>query len=218
MTFKISNWMLWRYVTLSLSKPNWSALLVFPTSVTGSSTHLVLQHKNVNVTSLSLPRSTPSLPSCWSQFPSSLSLSCLDSSNSCRSFCSLFNLLSSVSQRDLWRYNVLMLYPLKYFSDFPLPLRSGLKSFLWLTKPFLVVTTQPPLQSCLTHLSLWLCVLATLPFHLFLKSATLTLGTECSFALIQVFPLVLSPSLCLVTTYISSRWHPTFYLCDHLLT
>lgn len=81
----------------------------------------------------------------------------------------------------------------KHFNDFLLPLGLGRKSFLWLIRPFLVVITWPSLQSYLTQLPSWLPILSIL---LFFCSSKVLLSP---FALSQIYPLVLSSILCLVT-------------------
>lgn len=77
----------------------------------------------------------------------------------------------------------------KCFSDFLSPLGLGPKSFLWLPKPYMVVTTQSPLQSWLTQFSLWLCSLATVHFLLFPQRNHIHSGTGHSFTQSQLFPL-----------------------------
>ena len=148
-------------------------------------------------------------------------ISCLDHSNSWLVALFSHSLICSPkwARGTLARCNVLVLLcsQWKHSSDFPFPLGLGQKSFLWLKELLGGNHLTTTAVSSYTTLSLAPCSSHT-AFLFFHKSATQTPSTGYSFALSQFFPLVHSRSLCLVTIYISCRWHTTFYFCDLLLT
>lgn len=148
----------------------------------------------------------------WSQLLSSLITSCLD--HNTMSLTSLPKFQSSLCSPQ-WAWGAFARYVFvwhcflrKRSRNFLSPLGWEPKSFLWLAKPYLVVT--PNIPAVWTHT---ICSLALGSSHTALSSPQKCQthpGTGCSFTWSQLFPVVLSPSLGLGTTYNSCRWHPVF--------